>query len=600
MADNIQTQEISASDSQVVSTGSLADSLYILNQNNCDLTKEAKEDMTPEELLAESKVLEHPINWTDPIVWHDPTIDTGVIVKQLATDVGETSENNNQQTSHKIDAVYFPLIKFNDNIIANNDILYMRLESLQILPKLILRLIDRNGAMSKTNSTGLNNSLILVITAPLNGVYKKIKLQFYITEVTPYNDGDQVELHITSVLKVPELTHKYNKAMNYPNKKQFPGCTKCKQNENVKPNSWEMLHFIANYCKLGFASTKQCKEISDRSYRLFNSYDSLEDCLYKEKTFAGTDEETAIFDWWVDVHNYLVMVNVPFVLNNDITISHLGIYAIPGIQPTTQEQQNDEPQVVLVNRSLSNAKKNSTFSMNHNMMIREYKIVSDNYLYIDGTCSTNNIFMPKGAGGENGMDIFDVQIKEASIAGREMEKYTSNQTYMKGIDMSGFGKYKKETLFKKYFQKKRAKMLVVELENYNLGLQRGTLVNIIITETDPKIKSIIMNNPDNLYGDIKDQAAEREDTLQTHSDIKTTGEEAPDVPRNEENVQNKEIETINFALSGLYYIDGITFEFDSEKEQRIYQKLYLIKKGNWANYISPNAPIHINKNIRKK
>jgi hypothetical protein len=46
------------------------------------------------------------------------------------------------------------------------------------------------------------------------------------------------------------------------------------------------------------------------------------------------------------------MVNVPYVLNDDITVSHLGIYAIPGIQPTSIEQQNDSPKVVLVNRSL--------------------------------------------------------------------------------------------------------------------------------------------------------------------------------------------------------------------------------------------------------
>lgn len=600
MADNIQTQEMNATDSQLSNTGSFSDNVYILTQNNCDLTSDLKEDMTKDELAKESNVLIHPINWTDPIVWHDPTIETGVIVKKLETDVGDTSAEDNQQTSHMIDAVYFPLIKFNENIIANNDIIYMKLESKEILPTLSLRIIDRNGAIIKTNSTGLNNSLLLVITAPVNGVYKKIKLNFYITEVTPYNEGNgQVELYISSILKIPELTHKFNTSMNYPNKNQFPGCDKCKQTENTKPNSWEMLHYIANYCKLGFASTKKCKDISDRSYRLFNAYESLEDCLYKEKEFAGTDEETAIFDWWVDVYNYIVMVNVPYVLNDDITVSHLGIYAIPGIQPTSLEQQNDSPKVVLVNRSLSNSKNYSTFSMNHNMMIRDYKIVSDNSLYLEGTCSTNNIFMPKGAGGENGLDIFDIQTQESSIAGREFEKYTSKQTYMKGIDMSGFGKHKKESIFKKYFQKKRAKMLIVELENFNLGLQRGTLVNIIITENDPKIKSVILNNPDNLFGDINEQAEDRSDSVQTHSNIKTTGEIDNQTPTNEDYVQDNMLETINYALSGLYYIDGITFEFDTFKEQRIYQKLFLIKKGNWANYMAPNAPIHINKNIHK-
>lgn len=585
-----------ADSSQISNSGSVIDDLYILNQNNCDLVKDVKEDMTVDELRAETEILEHPINWTDPIVWHDPTIDTGVIVKLLETDIdGEdvVSALDHQQTSHNIDAVYFPLIKINQYILSNDQIIFMKLESTEILPTLSIRIIDTDGKISKLNSTGLNNSVIVVITAPLNGVYRKIKLQFYIIDVTPYNSQGQIILNYNCVLKVPELTHKYTTSMNYPNKKQFPGCTKCEQPENEKPNSWEMLHFIANHCKLGFASTKKCKDISDRSYRLLNSYKNLEHCLYKEKEFAGTDEESAIFDWWIDFYNYIVMVNVPYVLNDDIDIKHLGIYSVVGIKSTTDSQKNDEPKVKLVNRTLSNSKKLSSLGQSHNLMIRDYKVITNNDLYNKGTCSTNNIFMPKGAGGSNGVDIFDVQTIESSVSGEGVGNYTTKQTYLRGIDMSGFGKYKKATIFSKYFQNKRSKMLVVELEQHNLGLQRGTLLNIVIVDDNARIKSIMMNNPDNLYSHINSN----EDPSQTHPDIKTTGEEANDVPTNKDIVTNNSIEMINYALSGLYYIDGITFEYDNKKEQKIYQTLYLIKKGDWANYTTANAPLHINKNI---
>ena len=136
MGDNIQTQNVDGNNSQISNTGDIGTDVYVLTQNNCDLTKEAKEDMTPEELAAETKILEHPINWTDPIVWHDPTIDTGVIVKLLSKDIDEDSSVDSQQTGHHIDAIYFPLIKVNQHILANDEILYMRLESLDILPKL--------------------------------------------------------------------------------------------------------------------------------------------------------------------------------------------------------------------------------------------------------------------------------------------------------------------------------------------------------------------------------------------------------------------------------------------------------------------------------
>ena len=290
----------------------------------------------------------------------------GVIVKLVSKDLDDDSAVDSQQTGHHIDAIYFPLIKVNQYILANDEILYMRLESLDILPELYLRVLDKNGKMLKTNSTGLNNHIIVVITAPVNGVYKKIKLRFYITDVNAYNEYDDYILTFRSVLKIPELTHNYPTSMGYPNKKQFSGCSKCKQAENSKPNSWEMLHFIANHCKLGFASTKKCKDISDRSYRLFNAYSSLEECLYKEKEFAGTTEEEAIFDWWVDFYCYIVMVNVPYVLNEDISIKHLGIYGIAGPNPTTEGQENPEPKPILVNRTLTNSRNTATFATNHN------------------------------------------------------------------------------------------------------------------------------------------------------------------------------------------------------------------------------------------
>ena len=572
--------------SQVTSAG-IGECLRMITQNICDLTMEAKEDMTPEELRAETHVLEHPINWTDPIVWHDPTIDTGVIIKMLSTDKNEYSPVNNTQTSHSIDAIYFPLIKINQRILANDEIIYMKLESTEILPKLHLRVIDKHGSMTKTNSTGLNNSIILVITAPINGVYKKIKLQFYITDVKSYPSGDDFILKFTAINKIPKLMHKFPTSMNYPEKNQFSGCEKCKQAENTKPNSWEMLHYIANYCGMGFASTKKCKDISDRSYRLFNAYNNLEECLYKEKEFAGTDEDTAIFDWWVDFYNYLVMVNVPYIMNEDITIRHLGMYGIALPKVTTDVNKLPEPAPILINRTLSNSRRLFTSAATHNIMIRNYKVITDNSLYTNGTCTTNNVFIPKGAGGENIIDRFDVQTQEMSVAGKEFEKYTTNQTYIRGIDMSGFNKYKKATIFSKFFQKKRSKILVVELEQYNLAIQRGTLVNIVIMETDPKVKSIIMNNTENLISDYSEQNRDNSNT----GNIEENNDQQDLKPLDK--ITN-ETEVINYSLTGLYYVDGITFEYDYTLGQRIFQKIYLIRKGPLMNYMAPNAPLNIN------
>ena len=65
--------------------------------------------------------------------------DFPVLVKLIDSDNSEYSTQRPQQTSHNIDAIYFPLIKLNQRILANDEILYMKLESKEILPELHLR-----------------------------------------------------------------------------------------------------------------------------------------------------------------------------------------------------------------------------------------------------------------------------------------------------------------------------------------------------------------------------------------------------------------------------------------------------------------------------
>lgn len=562
---------------QILSIDEIINSL-----ENTDKAQEIKRDITAEELKQESSVLETPLNPTDPYVLHDPIMFMGTIVKPVETDLGENSPVDSQQTSHKIDAIYFPLIKINQKIINNNDIISMKLSSDDILPTLRLTIVDSNDTITNLNSSGVDTEILVVITSPVEGVYKTIKLPFYIDNVFNELNNNVRYLTYMCTMKIPKLKQKYTTSMGFPNKNQWGGCSVCKSSSQKIPNSWEMLHFIATECKLGFASTDECKNISDRNWRLFNSYETLEQALKKEKEFAGTSEEEAIFDWWVDFYGYITMVNVPWVLKYDLTTKNLGINAIVGPQTTTDNQKGPEPKVAMVNRTLTTSKDTTTFAVNHNLMIRNYEIVTDNMLYELGTCSTFNIFKPKGAGGSNGCQKFDVQIQEQSVSGFFTERYATNKVFMQSIDMSGTDRQKKKSIFGRYFQNKRAKMLVVELEQYNLGLQRGTLVNIILTETNPQNKSAMVTNAKNLSSVNTGE----DDQLQTQNTGQLYGESSDEAPSNTQNVSEKNIEMVNQGLSGLYYIDAITFEYDVYKQQKIYQKLYLIKKGIWGNYMS--------------
>lgn len=588
-----QTDIRKDNDNGQVVEGSSFESIVNDAAKSVDKAQEIKEDITQEELKLESDILLTPLNWTDPIVWHDPTISFGVIVMPQETDLDTNTAADAAQTSHKINGVYFPLIKINQKIIGSNEIVYMKLRSTELLPELTLYITDSNSTITNTNSAGVDNEIVVVITAPINGVYKKIKLSFYINSVTNTTYNNQRCLQYSCSIKVPALHQKQTKAMNYPNKKQWPGCNICKQPEQAMPNSWEMLHFIAKKCGLGFASTKKCKDVEDRKYRLFNAHDSFINILNTEKITAGTGEEDAIFDWWIDFYGYIVMVNVPWVLKEDIDNKHLGIYGIVGPQPTSESQKSPEPEPILVNRTLTTSKNTSTFAATHNLLINNYEVVTDNSLYELGTCATFNIFKPKGANGTNGCFKFDIQTEEQSVAGFATERYLTQKTFMRSVDMSGLDLQLKKELFSRYFQNKRAKKLIVELENFNLGLQRGSLVNVILTETDPKNKSLMVNNLKNINSQNTESI---DDQLQIDPSAPVNAETNEQSPSNSQFVSEQNIEIVNQGLSGLYYIDGVEFEYNIEREQKIYQKLTLIKKGVWGNYITSEGYAQINHN----
>ena len=116
-------------------------------------------------------------------------------------------------------------------------------------------------------------------------------------------------------------------------------------------------------------------------------------------------------------------------------------------------------------------------------------------------------------------------------------------------------------------------------------------------ETHPQNKTTIINNLDNIVTNKNDNGDDALMVMPACESLEN-GELADDSPTNSEFIKNEATEIVNQGISGLYYIDGITFEFDSKKEQRIYQKLYLIKKGVWGNYSTISGNYKINDKIQ--
>lgn len=575
----------SNSENNILNNSSIVDVAYkIISDDTSDNRISGEQnEVTQEEINKVNPVLKAPLNPTDPIVWHDPTFVKGIIIKPVTNEFGENSNGvtNIQQASHKIDGIFIPLLQVNETVIKPEDIMSMTLSSTNICPELEVTINDIGNKLNAVNSPGINNKVMLMIMPPIDGVYKKIQLPFYITDILPLGDSRKT---LFCRFKLLGMEQKRIGEMNYPDKNEWPGCDRCKQPAAEYANTWETLHYIAKETGLGFASTEQCKEIDDRQPRRFNdSYlNSISDILGT----AGKENDS-IFDAWIDLYGYITMVNLPWVLNNEVDASNLAIYGLRGYKNTEGTGLLPEPNPELVNRMLTNSMKAS--DMPHNLRYDTYKIHVDNDAYESGTLTTYRYFSPLGAGGNNNMVEFQIQISENSKQGLKTDEYETQNVVYLGIDMSGLGQLKQEVINKSYMKSKKMKRMELHLPEANFGLQRGTLINLVIMETDPTVKYHIVYSSKNLYEDSMD--------IDQHPLFNTDEIEGDKISMNEI-ITNGDIELPNTALSGLYYIDGMEYKF-SQNMQKIEQVLYLIKKGPWGSFVDPHSimPINTEKDI---
>ena len=126
-----------------------------------------------------------------------------------------------------------------------------------------------------------------------------------------------------------------------------------------------------------------------------------------------------------------------------------------------------------------------------------------------------------------------------------------------------------ESIRLNYLNKIRSKGVWLILNDINLGLERGTLVNVIFYAYDTNTKAKLLDNASSAVFDEKQ--------LNGKESEPDKFDETKDI--NKANIiSNEDIGVMNPALSGLYYIDGMEFSYIPEYDNKIVQKLFLIKK----------------------
>ena len=497
-----------------------------------------------------------PTNYTDPVIWHDPTIEKPTIARLYqpenaehgAIEDGEAVKGMSEDfDTTKVDAIYHPVIQVNSRVLDNNNIKSMTIFYNDFFPTISLVVKDYSKYIQATNITQMNNEIKVVMISAVDGTYKPVTLRFYIYD--SFISGETVTFYAS--YKFLPFNKEYLKQI------VFPGCTKCNMQEKRQPTTWEYLHKIALETGLGFASTQNCKDIDDRLPRIIQSR-RYHEFIMDQIRFGGLDENS-IFDVWVDLYGYITMVNLPWIFSQEISDKQLSILAVTGVLTTSNN--TPQPKAMKVFRTISNY---NMMSLPSNMEIESYETKVDNDIVWKGTLTRYKGFSPRGVrdGSSNSYANEDVIIQQNSGDGSFLEEYESEYTYV-NIEPNVLLTNRQKIYRDAFLAKHRERYLTVKLKTYNLGFQRGTLINVAIFEADGKIKHKLLTSSTNVNG--PNEKIEFDDNDQKKAILSV--------------VENESIMVPNESLSGIYYIDGMKFEYNYSTG-KIDQYLILIKKGN--------------------
>lgn len=496
-----------------------------------------------------------PRNPTDPIVVFDPTMGfSNIVVRYYPQNEDENSAGNPDPTQNmlKEDAIRFPLIKLNNKVIDKGNIIKFSLYLRNFLPEISLVINDLNGTIQTMDVPGLNNVITIILIAPVEGANKKISMDFYITKCT-FN-GDQ-SITYEGEYKLIDLKQIKNLQLGQD-----------------KLNTYEYLQEIAKDCKLGFAATNNCKDIEDKEWRQIYSQTYIQ-FIDNTISYGGLDENS-IFDTWIDEFGYLVLVNVPYVMNETVDVKQLTTKVIYGITNTEPNEISPKQEVKEVIRMISNS--NALQSVT-NLAITTYNsIVNTKDTMNTGTL--NGYYCLTSPCDQNLIEYKQLQVVEMSVDGIEgVDEYKYETMQFLGVNQNDDGNpLVQGEIRKNYFNKLYSRQLEVTLDIANYSLQRGTLIQVMIFEFDKENKRRTLDNYDRAYSTKQSEL----DEVQSQ-DQELLQDDANGVP--------------NPALSGIYYIHNIEF-FYVDGYENIKQRLTLVKKGIQSNLTNKYAPAKLFKN----
>ena len=497
----------------------------------------------------EELLIEEPYNPTDHVVKFEPELGK----PSVATTYDSSKESDNSDyESTKSDGFDTPIVLLNQQVIPAGYIKSLVIDYRGFLPSLEIIVNDPRNEIQYIGGPGLRNFVAVILCPNNNGTYRKIALPFYIK--------DRINLKTDEIKYVCEY---YNLGLTD---------VKSMQIGDGPLTTYEFCEKVAKELHLGFAATDNCENITDKRYR--QSYSQrFKDFIQNQINISGLDKDS-VFDAWIDTHGYLVLTNVSWVFDTTVKPENLTVVVQPQIEiPIKNNSEQKEP--YRVQRTLMDME---NYPINNLVISKKYNKLDTNKTTESGTDAS--FWILKSAGDQNILEMQDIQMEENSIEGKDNAAYKFRKSTFLGCEMDEDNPYMiQEQIRKHWLEKKRSKLLIVELNRPNYGLERGTLINVGVIEYDPAKMRTISQNLVNVEKETK-----VEDAPAVIND--------EDPPIDLANATDGNIGVLNPALSGMFYIDGMKYVYDNEIN-KVIQVLYLIKRSEDNNLFHAKASPNI-------
>lgn len=200
-----------------------------------------------------------------------------------------------------INGVIAPVVKFNNQTINWKSVISMKISSSGPLPVLDLTFYDDDNTAALLDTPGPDNTVVIVITPPFDGIYKKIKLRFYIKDI-------RIDI--------------YSRKVTCSGDYYVDGLNDCALEAFGQMTTPEFFEEISKRLKLGYCTNVE--NVEDNRFIYINNQSYL-DSLKRVCHEGG--KQDCVLDWWIDMWNNVNLVDIydKFLGQTDDNLTVFGV-----------------------------------------------------------------------------------------------------------------------------------------------------------------------------------------------------------------------------------------------------------------------------------